>query len=443
MKKSLVPLAVLVVALVGVAVVATFTPQFIGSARSEKANEPTRRTESPIRFAQTVADANRIGGPVCELYRTYHYAFWFENTASTPVQLGVRNTSCYCAKVEVGTLPKEWKDKLAAKQAARTAAYFQQQTPLNLVGPVAWERELAGGTSDVDVQWLSIKDKTAGIHRAVTIPAEAVGWIRLVWTGETAAPVRLLAEVWTEDEEAGAIETLEVQVVFTPPFRVEPGTLDVGILDADRTTGRGDVTCWSHTRPVFSLEVDAGSDSFVTCGKPVLLTEKERLKLAVELKTPFGICGYRVPVTVIERADGRQLDMGPFTRTIVLKPEGGDPFPVEVTGVVRSELKVGASERDGVVLGLFPPAKGTRKTVPLSTERMDLELEVDKAPDFLRVELSAPTKGTAAKTWNLTVTVPPGALNGPTAPECALYLRTKDQIPRRMRVPVSGKGSPY
>jgi len=45
MKKSLVPLAVLVVALVGVAVVATFRPQSIGSASSEKANEPTRRTE--------------------------------------------------------------------------------------------------------------------------------------------------------------------------------------------------------------------------------------------------------------------------------------------------------------------------------------------------------------------------------------------------------------
>ena len=92
---------------------------------------------------------------------------------------------------------------------------------------------------------------------------------------------------------------------------------------------------------------------------------------------------------------------------------------------------------------MFPPAKGTRATVPLSTERMDLDVEIDKAPDFLKVELSAPIQGTTTKTWNLTVTVPPGALNGPTAPECALYLRTKDATPRRIRVPVSGKASPY
>ena len=65
-------------------------------------------------------------------------------------------------------------------------------------------------------------------------------------------------------------------------------------------------------------------------------------------------------------------------------------------------------------------------------------MEIDKVPEFLKVELSPPTKGAVSKTWDLKVTVPPDAVSGPMGPESAIYLKTKDQPPRRIRIPVSG-----
>src|SRR5438034_6767055 len=163
MKNKFVQLAALLVVGVGVVFGVTFTSQFTGSGGKEKEKQEKKEPEPPIRFDLSVADAHRPGGPECELHMPYVYDFWFENVNSRPVKIGVRDTTCKCTKVEVGSLPKEWKSKIVAKLVGRAAAYFQQ-TAL-MVAPAAVERELARRPSDVPVQWQLIKDKLTGVNQ--------------------------------------------------------------------------------------------------------------------------------------------------------------------------------------------------------------------------------------------------------------------------------------
>src|SRR5947209_13276679 len=109
MKNKFVQLAALIVVGVGVVFVVAFTSQFTETVRKEKETEKKKEQETPIRFAEEAAPIDRPGGPECELHRLYWYDFWFENTKASPVQIGVRETTCKCTKVEVATLPKEWK----------------------------------------------------------------------------------------------------------------------------------------------------------------------------------------------------------------------------------------------------------------------------------------------------------------------------------------------
>jgi hypothetical protein len=69
----------------------------------------------------------------------------------------------------------------------------------------------------------------------------------------------------------------------------------------------------------------------------------------------------------------------------------------------------------------------------------DLKLELEsKSPAYLQVQLK---KGDRPMHWDLEVTVPPDQCIGRMPADSAVILKTQSQHPRRIRIPVLGKGT--
>src|SRR5262249_38681293 len=124
---------------------------------------------------------------------------------------------------------------------------------------------------------------------------------------------------------------------------------------------------------------------------------------------------YRVKLTVYERREGRQLDLGPLSRRIVLNPGTPTEMSVNITGMVRGEIRVGdASDKDRVDLGSFRNDHAHDKTVVISSLEQGLKLGVDsKTPEQLQVQLQEQPPDGGPRRWKLTVSAPAGALSGP------------------------------
>src|SRR5262249_42480882 len=146
------------------------------------------------------------------------------------------------------------------------------------------------------------------------------------------------------------------------------------------------------------------------------------------------VCAYRISVTIHERLpnNGKQLDLGPFQRKLLLTTDQED-FPtleLAVQGMVRGDVTVGTeSERDMIVLKTFPFRKGKEVTVPLESNQPDMKLTIDsKKPDYLRVQLTerADLASPGKKRWDLTVTVPPNSPAGQLK-DCFVKLKTNTE----------------
>jgi hypothetical protein len=275
----------------------------------------------------------------------------------------------------------------------------------------------------------------------------------LNWKGEEFGPKRLSAVLLTESgEKEGTSVTLEVPLNFVEPVRLgtdddlkEPpdGEIWIGSLgDGDSRTVR--LIVWSSTRDHFGLNPSAPADPHLGCGPPERLDAAACERLGRRAGRTVG-CAYRVPVTVHERtAGGQELDLGRFTLPLQFASDPGvDAVRVALGGMVRGKVGVGGeADRGQVALGIFMRDQGKSGAIALSTADRTLDLRVERAPDFLKVDLrpdKAPGQG--GKTWRLTVTVPPDSLLGPIPPNTAVVLRTTGVGGRRIRVPVTGIAS--
>jgi len=247
-------------------------------------------------------------------------------------------------------------------------------------------------------------------------------------------------------------------LIFVPPVGVEPRSVDVGVISAERPqTVQKWVAAMSPTREVFTMAVAKESDPFVKCGDPVKLSEQD-CRVAMAAQRLRVKSGYGVPITVHERLEGgRQLDLGPFQLKVFFKTDvAEEPLELTVKGVVEGEVTV-LSPEGRIQMGekgYFDAAYGDVKETVLESRNTDLNLELDKVPSFLKVELSKEPKITGGiKTWSLRVEVPKRAVAGEFPRDdnseyrdCAIYLkihdpRTPSDQSRRIRIPVSGKAS--
>src|SRR5262249_42432703 len=156
----------------------------------------------------------------------------------------------------------------------------------------------AGALSTVALQALAAPELQKGAteheilrgQEAVTVPAKALGWVRMMFHGEKPGPIGLTAVVWTEHKESGGRANLDVKMVFHEPIRVKAG-LQVGTFkDADLVAGvTRHIYVWSPTRwpldldakPAFVRKGGPKSDPFVV-GKAEPLSQEEAASLQRE-----------------------------------------------------------------------------------------------------------------------------------------------------------------
>src|SRR5262249_50495739 len=125
--------------------------------------------------------------------------------------------------------------------------------------------------------------------------------------------------------------------------------------------------------------------------------------------------GYRVEVTVYEEKDGQLLDLGVYSKPVVLESKAADgKLTGNVTGVVRGDITVGIEpDRDRVDLKSFKVSDGKKLKVPLWADP-GVRLKVEaKEPAYMEVTLE--NKGPSANgrvLWDLGVTIPPRRASG-------------------------------
>jgi hypothetical protein len=357
-------------------------------------------------------------------------AFWFRNPGGDPVAVRLEQRGCSCRKVEVCVLPAEWASLATA--------------------------ELNSRAGDDALQWQEI-DQT----RAVVVPPQARGGVRLHWRPEPQASAQrkvFRAELRTESNGvAGGRIPLVVEIAFVDPIRVnleselraqpleehEAKNLDV---DPSRPEAKTKFLLWSSTRDQLTLTLGqpAVPEPCITWGQPERLSDAECAALAQ--RSGLNVrCAYRLTVTVRERLpDGKQLDLGAYRRAITVASDTGmDPIPLRVSGFVRGEVVVGSGgSKDRIDVDATVGVPQTREVFLISrVANLDLALAVegeDKLPDYLKARLEPAGEVEGLKSWKLSVTVQADKPIDLTRERMAVVLRTNGTPPRKLRIPVTG-----
>jgi hypothetical protein len=353
-----------------------------------------------------------------------HHDFWFTNRTASPVEVFLKEQSCKCTKVQIAVLPDDLKDKA------------QDQL----------DRLVADGAK---LDWRAL-DKN--VNKGVTVPAHGAGGVRLNWKPEQLGKVRLTATLWTESGGAlsGDPVDLAVSLDLAPPLMVSPESdlkdanpereIDVGTLAAGDTR-TVNLLAWSATRDHLKVKVQPPAEPCIECGAPQELQKAECERLGKRDNRQVR-CAYLVPVTVREHTeDGKMLDLGRFRKTIQFTTDepGVEPAALAVAGMVRGDITVGTPEdHDLINLRSFKWDEVKEETIHLTSPDGRLQLEVADHPDFLEAVLKDVTpKGQVGKEWDLTVRVPPKAVNGEVR-RARIVLTTKGDHPRRISIPVTG-----
>jgi hypothetical protein len=403
------------------------------------------------------------GSQDLEYRRPGYHDFLFRNDSPVDVRVGVAGKNCKCSSLELFYLPRE--ESARPRATLDTARTVGGCAPGALgTGPLAGA--LAGTlffptTVEASIPWVElIARKTPLVPDAregVAVPAGAVGWVRMSWTGDKAGAQLMKADVWMTDPALR--QPLEVWGVFGDPLRLDRNPY---ILEGEVSTRGLPLTmyvyCWSPTRDQVGLRAEvvrpAGlgpeSDPFaVQEFRP--LTPDELLAVRNAVVGPV-LCGYRLVVVLHKTGpDGKTpCELGTFRREVRLVPDGGiDPLSVAFTGALAGDVTVGSPEDAGRVrFGSFGAGSRRTRSVVLrsSVPKMRLELEKGRVPDYVEAELLGPDENPLGRTWELRVTVLPDRVSGrfprddPAYRDSAIYLRAYggEEAPQTIRVPVEG-----
>jgi hypothetical protein len=444
-------LAALLVAVV--VFIATYLKMFTDTPVTPPPPEKGAKPEVTLFFPKTVADSaeNNSEGADWESGMPGHYDFWFQNPNDETVTVGLNRVGCaHCTKVEFALESNDWKTYQLASSVAGVYGAFP--------GTLDWVPAAVGvrgwHVAEPARGWKVLEEKPG-----FEVPAGASGWIRVDWDNtKKVGKDTFTAAIWTSAAQSHSpLIQLHVPVMLVPAVGLKQREFDVGAIGGDKP--HSDLqTCvaLTSTRKAFKLEVAKENDPFVDFGKPVPLTPEQCHKASEGFNSRIK-AGYLVPFSVRERLeDGRQLDLGPFHLKAFLKPDvSEDLVGISITGIVKGDVSVvSANGRDRISMGVFDATLGESTDATLESRNLDLELAVDTAPGFLKVELSKEPRVLAGiKSWNITVKVPSRAAAGEfprddnqAYRDSAIYLKildpkTPNENARRIRIPVSGKAS--
>lgn len=381
-----------------------------------------------------------------------HYDFPYHNAETVPLSVGLVDSNCVCARVELCQLSPEDTRRFLTWSAVThvlTAAAWKPvvgQNPVALLGHL-WDVAALERLNKASLRWERLEK---GGSPVVVSPGVA-GLIRVIWKGKQQDAIRLTAVLANRPADQPAVSPalprLEIALAFVPAVRIQPPFVTLPDLPT-RGTAEAEFVAWSSTRPRFKL--DAKADTQHPCVEVAVtpLTEAERERWAPTLKSRVQ-SGYLVRVKVHERrSDKEQLDLGPFRRKIELVSDAAaEPLHVELTGNVRGEVVLDASTDGRLTLGSFPARTGMKKQFILVSDHPGAELldEVVVEPPeagYLVVKLGKDKQasGGGRTQWNLSVQVPPGRTAGTLPRGTAVVLKIQGDPPRRLRLPVTGTG---
>jgi hypothetical protein len=384
-----------------------------------------------------------------------YYDFWFDNPHDVPIELGVGKKSCKCTVPSVCVLSPEeaQRYKMGFFQSAAAEFALSGQGFPPLLAQMKVEQVVPPA-----LNWQPLAESE---EHGITVGPHQSGMVRVAWDGAKAQSGSQLLQlgIWSQPQENGPAprtrQVIELPVFFSSPLQFLPQVLDVGDLDPQGTRELSGV-CWSSTRAWFSLKAEEkrGEPFFHCTWTP--LTERERDDLAESLRKPAQkdqeagpkprvLYGYQIHVTVQERvSEGTRMDLGPFTRKVVVSGPGGLVAEVPMTGLVRGEIQVGGQDDNGrIKLGQFKARQGMKKTVRLTANRPGLKLRYERMePDNLAfLNVDGPREvgtGAAVTQWDLRVEMKPGVPR--LLEHCAVVLRmsSPESGDRLIRIPVTG-----
>jgi hypothetical protein len=368
-----------------------------------------------------------------------HYDFEFENANNAPVLVGVESKTCQCASVVACAL--------------NSAEWARYQSLKAKADPVTRSRQDAKD----GLPWKAL---TEGSEDGLSVSAGQHGVIRIFWEGRNRLEpekVRLNATIWVSPPgkfRERQTTTLGVHVSYVRPAHFYPDRLNLGTVSPQGSVSDS-LHCMSATR---DLEVSVSGSTDPCFEVQVRKLEKpEDLRQLAEDMRAKGILtrvrsAYRIDVTVHERKDGKQFDLGTFLRPLALAVKGNGErlhtaMPA-VRGRIQGEIKVGTFEDDGAInLKNVKEDRLTRVTGKLWA-KAGMELDYDSfTPKGLNLEVDPPVKLPANSpdsvsgwtTWEIRMTVPAGLQAGPLPEDSAIFLRVKNsQPPRRIRIPLIG-----
>ncbi|HWG41654.1 MAG TPA: hypothetical protein VN688_02630 [Gemmataceae bacterium] len=447
-------LAVLILALMVGGI--TFVMVYLNNSNRAGSDTPPAPI-ADLTFAAKRYPENTDNALTTEVNQTGYHDFWFYNDSKEDLPVGLNLKGCTCSEVDLTLVPESWKPRFLAEAAGRLLQRAPQglsQLP-TVAATVTPERVFP------ELPEKETKTVTLTAENSVVVPAGAIGWVRLKWTRTHVGRLILFAELWMGQRGGSVSARLDVGVMIAEPMEVNK-EISAGIFDIrDLEKGKSaSIYCWSVTRPSFRIKAEevhergkAESDP-IELGWPVPLTSAELRGLeASDKMQPFTLqSGYRIPLTIRAKAqDGTPMDWGHFRRVVRLTREDEDAVPVEVvvTGEVHGDITVGAKVNGRITLGPFLKSRGARGSILLQTDaqKLDLELDSKRLPPYLKVRFPEKPEETAAghRMWLVEVEVPPNAASGdfpradnPVYRDSAIYVKTREDRPRSIRIPVVG-----
>lgn len=442
----------------------TFVSVYLGSGSRDGSRQLSLDEQPTLSFP--IKAFPQEGDPplVTEVQQPGHQDFWFVNDSGQDIDVGLNEKGCTCSEVEIALASPSWRaygDRLVAMQALQLP--LRGWEGLTMMAALNARSRLFPELpeNEANCKMLTKENK-------FTVPAGAMGRVRLSWQQPKPRTLNTFADLWLGQQGGSVNSRLDAHVLIADPVVLAykelalPAvtTRQLENLEKKNTGARDWIICGSMTRRRFHVEAElvhegikAESDP-IEVGKPIPLNDEDIRKLAYEFgnKMPTILAGFKIPVILKAQAkDGTPAEWGHFTRFIrMTAEEGSEPALVEVTGQVLGDVSVGeAGKVHGAIdLGPFPRDRGTNRKVLLQTDEknLDLELDTSRMPEYLKASLSKPTMtGAGHRSWILRVEVPRDAARGefprandPLYRDSAVYVKTKEKPPHSLRIPVIG-----
>jgi len=445
-------IALPIVAIGGLVYIVTWITNSAPPRKIETAAESVKRAPLPLEFFHRTAQTDPSSDYMRYFRSNYEVGeagkvdFWFKANNDRPVDVSLLSANCTCSGAQIATVPPAALDALISFLG--TAMLTPDSVGFAGLGFVPFQNALEFNPL--------VKEGSLPIALpAAVADVPQFGIVRVTWNGQPSEQAKtLVATLQTRlpDRNPETVP-LEVRLLIVPAFRLyvagsANGEIPVGDILPFSTVTQ-EVYTWSATRdevettPSFSvphpcIEVDKG----------IALVGDERNAVAMKIMRagevpliPRGIVKYTV--TVKERTDTAQLDMGPLNQLLEIKGSSTAKASLMLKGTVRGEIRIvgDTQEIDRISFGnAFRTDAGSTRKVRILSDKDGIVLKLvpeEFRPTWMTAKL-IPDKDIDSKgAWILEVTIPPGKLAGKIGSDAAIIIEMTDGTKRRVRIPVS------